>query len=471
MELTLKRVLEHAEFPKYRGKGYDPAAVDDFLDKAAAMAAKVEVQLTQALEAAQAGGGPSQEDIQAEVERRVNQRLAEEAENRPAGASEEEAAEEVRRTIIMAQRTADAAVREAREDAEKIVGSAKDQAETMVADAEARAEALRTEAEAHAASTREETEAEATRERREARQRLAAEIAELEAIRETLRTDVTVLERHVSEQRTQLSSTLDELRTLLEDPTGFRVAPSPALQDPALPDFSDLDETEPATEDGLAAPAAAPEPEAASDAATEADSPPEPEIPAGAAPDAGAHAEIDQPGPDPEAVAEPEATVDAPPAPEADSIPAPQEAPVEEPADEAPPASPAAEAEPAGGDDAGSSPEAATAPEAAPSEPDPPADDPPPGPPTASAQPLAFGDVDHDAPGLVDPGPPTQPVSAVDPAAGPPSDDEDPFLTELRKAMADDEPLGPRDDVDLPPSPNLFGDDEGDRRRRFGRRR
>ena len=147
------------------------------------------------------------------MERRVNQRLAEEAENRPAGASEEEAAEEVRRTIIMAQRTADAAVREAREDAEKIVGSAKDQAETMVADAEARAEALRTEAEAHAASTREETEAEATRERREARQRLAAEIAELEAIRETLRTDVTVLERHVSEQRTQLSSTLDELRT------------------------------------------------------------------------------------------------------------------------------------------------------------------------------------------------------------------------------------------------------------------
>ena len=73
MELTLKRLLEHAEFKKYRGKGYDPTEVDDFLDKAAAMAGKVEVQLTQALEQAKAGGGPSASpaDIDAEVERRV----------------------------------------------------------------------------------------------------------------------------------------------------------------------------------------------------------------------------------------------------------------------------------------------------------------------------------------------------------------------------------------------------------------
>ena len=169
MELTLKRVLEHAEFKKYRGKGYDTAEVDDFIDKAAAMAAKVEVQLAQALEAANQGGGPTQDDIQAEVERRVAQRLAEEAEQRPAAASEEEAAEEVRRTIIMAQRTADAAVREAREDAEKIVGSAKDQAETTLADADARAAALTTEATEYAAASRAEVEAEATRERREAR--------------------------------------------------------------------------------------------------------------------------------------------------------------------------------------------------------------------------------------------------------------------------------------------------------------
>ena len=84
---------------------------------------------------------------------------------------------------------------------------------------------------------------------------------------------------------------------------------------------------------------------------------------------------------------------------------------------------------------------------------------------------VQFGEVDHAAPGIDDPGPPTAPVSAVDLGVGPPAaDDEDPFLTELRKAMADDEPLGPRDEEPPPSSPSLFGD-EDDRRRRFGRRR
>ena len=231
-------------------------------------------------------------------------------------------------------------------------------------------------------------EAEAAAERREARQRLAAEIGELEGLRESLRSDVSVLERHVEEQRSQLGSTLAELHQILDDPSGFRLAPAPALSDPDIPDFSDLDE---------------PEPEVVAAEPVTAAAPAEPVV-------------EDEPEPVAEVeVVEAEVEVEPEPEPEP-----------------APPASPA----------------------------------------------LSFDEADHEAPGIedpIDPGPPTAPVSAVDlglpddrGAAG--GEDEDAFLTELRKAMADEEPLGPRDLGDPDPGDTLF--DDPDRRGfRFGRRR
>ncbi len=395
MELTLKRLLENAEFKKYRGKGYDPTEVDDFLDRATAMAAKVEVQLTQALDQAKTGGaGPDPAAVEAEIERRVAEQVeAQVAEQvaaakaaTPSGPSEAETAQEAQRTLVMAQRTADAAVREAREDADKLLAAAKEQAETLLADAEARASSLNAESDERAAASKEAVEAEAAAERREARQRLAAEIGELEGLRESLRSDVSVLERHVEEQRSQLGSTLAELHQILDDPSGFRLAPAPALSDPDIPDFSDLDE-------------------------------PEPEVVAPVTAAAPAEPVVED---EPEPVAEVEvveAEVEVEPEPEPEP---------------APPASPA----------------------------------------------LSFDEVDHEAPGIedpIDPGPPTAPVSAVDlglpddrGAAG--GEDEDAFLTELRKAMADEEPLGPRDLGDPDPGDTLF--DDPDRRGfRFGRRR
>jgi DivIVA domain-containing protein len=394
MELTLKRLLEHAEFKKYRGKGYDPTEVDDFLDRATAMAAKVEVQLTQALEQAKAAGtaGPDPAAVEAEIERRVAERVAELPAPAPSGPSEDEVAAEAQRTLVMAQRTADAAVREAREDADKMLSAAKEQAEAMVADAQARAAALDADTDERAASSRSQLEAELAAERREARQRLATEISELEGVREALRSDVNVLERHVEEQRSQLGSTLAELHQILDDPSGFRLAPAPALADPEVPDFSDLDQPEPDPE-------------------------PEPE-------------------PEPEA-----APVDAPAPTEVAAVEDDEAAPSDQAADPVPEAAPAEAPAPAA---------------------------------------LTFDEVDHEAPGVEDPpdaGPPTAPVSAVDlgfpPESRPkrPQDtDEDAFLAELRKAMADDQPLGPRDVEDVPLAEADF-EDEDRRGRRFGRRR
>src|SRR5690606_38716520 len=74
-----------------------------------------------------------------------------------------------------------------------------------------------------------------------------------------------------------------------------------------------------------------------------------------------------------------------------------------------------------------------------------------------------------------DTGPPTQAVSAVHLGIGAPegvSEEEDPFLDELRKAMSDEEPLGPRDgSTDHVPGASLFGEDDDRRGWRFGKRR
>lgn len=362
MELTLKRLLEQAEFTQSR-KGYDQNQVDDFLDRAVAMAAKVETRLTQAIEQAKEAGpgpapvaaGPTPSEVEAEIERRVAEQVANAA-TAPASPTEDESAEEVRRTIVLAQRTADAAIREAREDAAK-----------LLAEAEGRAASLQADTDAALASAKATLTAEVDRERLEAHERLAAEIGELEGTREALRSDVTVLERHVGEQRTQLEAALAELQRLLDDPAGLRVAPTPALLDPELPDFT-------------------------------------------------------PPAPEPKSEPESEAALDA----------------------------------------EGAQPEG----------------------PDVS---LSFGDVDHGAPGRVeirDGGPPTAPVSAIDlgfapvaPAPDPVSaDEEDAFLAELRKAMADDEPLGPRDHTDagpIGPGGHVEPFDEDDDRRswRFGKRR
>lgn len=233
MELTLKRLLEQAEFTRAK-RGYDANEVDDFLDRAVAMATKVEARLTQALEESKGPPepkGPAPAEIEAEVDRRVKARLAEAPAAPapvpaapPALASEEETAEEVRRTIVLAQRTADAAVREARQDAARLLNEAKD-----------RAAALNDEADNTLAAARLEMAREIDAERRIAQERLAGEIGELESAREALRSDITVLERYVGEQRNQLRTTVDDLQRLLDDPAGFRTAPEPALLDPVVP--------------------------------------------------------------------------------------------------------------------------------------------------------------------------------------------------------------------------------------------
>lgn len=358
MELTLKRLLEQAEFSQAK-RGYDRDEVNDFLDRAVAMATKVEAKLTQTMEQAKQAteSALAPVDVEVEVERRVEVRLAEERANAPeaapvpTGPSDEERAEEMSRTLVLAQRTADAAIREAREEAERV----------------------RAQASTEAAQRRSELDRTLEAERVAANERVRQEIAELEGVREALRTDVGVLERHVEEQRNQLRSTVGELQRLLEDPNGFRLAPTPALLDPDVPSFEQVAPPRPVEE----------EPEAVVEV-VEAVEVVEDE-PAG------------EPEPDPE------------PEPSASHVDTPTEAAPAVVIDEGPEQ---------GG--------------------------------------LSFGAVEHDPP-----------------ASSPEMSSGDPFMDELRKAMSDEEPLGPRD-VSAPSvaalDPSDFDDD--DRKGwRFGKRR
>lgn len=108
MEVSPK-TLREVEF-REKMRGYHPEDVDQFLEQVAAGIEVLQDRLRQAAERAQ---------------------RAEQA------ASDTSATDDtLRRTLVLAQRTADMAVAEAREQASRIIGSAQQQADSIVAEAE-----------------------------------------------------------------------------------------------------------------------------------------------------------------------------------------------------------------------------------------------------------------------------------------------------------------------------------------------
>ncbi|HEU5149102.1 MAG TPA: DivIVA domain-containing protein [Iamia sp.] len=268
-------------------------------------------------------------------------------------------------------------------------------------------EALVASARQRAEALRVEVEAEVARRRDEGRADLLAEIDELERVRDSLSNDVVVLERHVEEQREVVQAAIGELQTLLDHPEAFRVSDETGVSTARV----DIDrEPTPVP----AAPAAEPAPDD--------------ELPGKADLTAALAWAAAEEGSAEEAPSTPRSDGAPPPAPTADdrpSRPAPAPASAPEPVAEEP----------------------AAAPPASPGEP--------------FAGPRGGDDDDRDL------GPPTEAVATVGADTDP---DEDAFLAELRKAMLDDEPLGPRRG-DEPGAPVGVDDDAGRGRPRFGRRR
>ena len=143
-------------------RGYHPEDVDQFLERVAAGMEVLQDRLRQAMERTQ----------------RAEQAAAE------AGGNDDT----LRRTLVLAQRTADLAVQEAREQAARILAGAEQQAQALLADAEERAQ----------------------RAQDDALMETKSELAKLEASRQHLQAEVDMLSQWVDEHRAHLSLSLQE---------------------------------------------------------------------------------------------------------------------------------------------------------------------------------------------------------------------------------------------------------------------
>jgi cell division initiation protein len=166
MEVTPK-TLREVEF-REKMRGYHPEDVDHFLEQVAAGIEVLQDRLRQAVERAQ----------------RAETAAAE------AGGTDDT----LRKTLVLAQRTADLAVQEAREQAARILASAEQQAQTILADAEEKGR-----------RTLEDTIAECR-----------AELTRLEGVRAQSQHEVDSLQRWLDEHKAHLTEALSEAMVAVE---------------------------------------------------------------------------------------------------------------------------------------------------------------------------------------------------------------------------------------------------------------
>jgi DivIVA domain-containing protein len=172
------KTLREVEF-REKLRGYHPEDVDQFLEQVAVGLEGMQDRLRQAVERAQraesaAAAAPPSQAV-------------------PSGDST--ASEEtLRKTLVLAQRTADLAVQEAREQAARILSSAEQQAQLRLADAEERAR----------------------RTHEDALSDVRAELTSLEVTRQRAQQEVDALNRWVEDHRAELTGTLSEALSLVE---------------------------------------------------------------------------------------------------------------------------------------------------------------------------------------------------------------------------------------------------------------
>lgn len=208
MELT-PQTLHAVEFREARRGGYNTRDVDDFIERIAGSVAHLNDRAREAQARADAAEARLV-DMQHELEELRRRPQA------PAAPVPEvsETDETLRRTLVLAQRTADATIKEAKEEANRVLS-------------EAREEAARTRAEA---------EAEARRGADSARASAEQEVETLLSNREKLKGDLDALTHRIDEQRTQLRSGITEMQRLLDDPSALKPLPPVALSDVEAPE-------------------------------------------------------------------------------------------------------------------------------------------------------------------------------------------------------------------------------------------
>ena len=235
MELTPELLLE-AKFGPAR-RGYDMAEVDDFLERCAegldVLLARLKSEFERAENAearlaALEAGGPAEPADATIIEAPAPAPASEEpapapvAETPAPSPTPAPAVDEPMRILVHAERTAEAAIADARAEAERIRS-----------EAESVASQQRSEAENMLATAKAEAEEEARRAGEETKRSIQAEVLSLRRDRDGLSDDVRALRRWLDEQRTRMRSTARELQRLVEDPSALQDVAPPELSEPA----------------------------------------------------------------------------------------------------------------------------------------------------------------------------------------------------------------------------------------------
>ena len=190
MEMSPKAIAA-VTFPVVR-KGYDPEQVRSFLS-----------QLSRGVEELQ------NRALQAEAKARLTT---------TAPPPDPANMESITKTLLLAQRTADATLVEARDEAEGIRRQASERAESILAEAKAQRTQIIAAAEQEALRVGEVT-----------RGQVAAEVDALELRRSALSDDADALSAHVLAQRERLAVTVGVLSKALEGPESLQTLERPAL--------------------------------------------------------------------------------------------------------------------------------------------------------------------------------------------------------------------------------------------------
>jgi DivIVA domain-containing protein len=186
MELTPQQLCE-VEFSE-QWRGYSRDQVDDFIERVAAAVSTLQDRL-----------------------RKMTERAVR-AEQRALEGTEADGA--ARRTLVLAQRTADATVAEARETSARVIAQAQEEARAILLAAEASAGETAT---ADPPSAR-------------------VEIVDLEVTRSRLQADVAALEAHVNDRRSRIKGILDELQHRMDEGLEGRIGQWPSFDDHRLLD-------------------------------------------------------------------------------------------------------------------------------------------------------------------------------------------------------------------------------------------
>lgn len=197
-------------------KGYDPDEVDSFLARVASALEAAQQQATAMEARARAAVARLQEAAAAQHAGPAPETAAPPAPEVPAAPSE---AETISRTLLLAQRTADTTIAEARAEAERIAAEARSEADATLDSTREMSAQLLADAKDEARKVSEE-------ERRAALE----EVESLRARREFLIGDVDHLEQFLVDQRERLRGAARQIEALCERvPSGLGAVRPPAL--------------------------------------------------------------------------------------------------------------------------------------------------------------------------------------------------------------------------------------------------